>query len=415
VSPAALDLGELGLDGGAHLLLRRTLGPMRPGEHLRVRGRDPALPVHLAAWCRSEGHHLERPGAGRALPEPGFGAGEHPPADRADAPDALIVRGDRQDLRWLGAARAGATGEVQSRPPAAWGMAARGALLEAGGPEPYFDLDDRDLVWSDVAPRLYAHAAARQWDPATAVPWTQPFTLADDVEAAVVQVMTYLVENEQVALLVPARFLGRIHPHFREVVQLLAVQVADEARHMEIFTRRALLRGDALGTSSAGGRASLFTLVEESDFSLASFLLSVLGEGTFVDLLGFIAQHAPDPVTRRVAWLAMQDERRHVLFGVAHLAQHARLEPGLRDRLRAAVERRYEALRDTAGLNADVLDALVVLAAGEWTPGAIGTGYRRVRQLERQMDEGRRRRLERLGFPADEAASLSALHTRNFM
>ena len=28
--------------------------------------------------------------------------------------------------------------------------------------------------------------------------------------------MTYLVENEQAALMVPARFLGRIHPHFRE-------------------------------------------------------------------------------------------------------------------------------------------------------------------------------------------------------
>ena len=31
------------------------------------------------------------------------------------------------------------------------------------------------------------------------------------------------------------------------------------------------------------------------------------------------------------------------------------------------------------------------------------------------MDEGRRRRLVRLGFTDDEAAELSALHTRNFM
>jgi hypothetical protein len=31
------------------------------------------------------------------------------------------------------------------------------------------------------------------------------------------------------------------------------------------------------------------------------------------------------------------------------------------------------------------------------------------------MDEGRRRRLVRLGFAADDAAALSALHTRNFM
>jgi hypothetical protein len=31
------------------------------------------------------------------------------------------------------------------------------------------------------------------------------------------------------------------------------------------------------------------------------------------------------------------------------------------------------------------------------------------------MDEGRRRRLHYIGFPDDEAAELSALHTRNFM
>lgn len=31
------------------------------------------------------------------------------------------------------------------------------------------------------------------------------------------------------------------------------------------------------------------------------------------------------------------------------------------------------------------------------------------------MDDGRRRRLTRLGFGADEADELSALHTRNFM
>jgi hypothetical protein len=31
------------------------------------------------------------------------------------------------------------------------------------------------------------------------------------------------------------------------------------------------------------------------------------------------------------------------------------------------------------------------------------------------MDEGRQRRLVRLGFPPDEASALSALHTRNFM
>lgn len=46
------------------------------------------------------------------------------------------------------------------------------------------------------------------------------------------------------------------------------------------------------------------------------------------------------------------------------------------------MERRYDALRDTAGLNADAF-------VGDWTPDAVRTGYLRVRRLQPQMDEGR--------------------------
>ncbi|MGH3980860.1 MAG: ferritin-like domain-containing protein [Pseudonocardiaceae bacterium] len=395
---APLDLGRLGFEQGAHLLLRRGLRALPVGGRLTVTGGDQALAVHLRAWCRREGHQFSPSPDGRA------GAYE-------------VIRGGAERDRWAGAERAGGPGSdgIVRRPPAHWGLAARGALVEAGGPPAPFDLDDRDVVWADLAPRLYAHAAAAQWDPATAVEWHAPAELPADIEAAVVQVMTYLIENEQAALVIPARLLARVHPHFREVQQLLAVQAADEARHVEVFTRRALLHGGQLGTSSVGGRASLATLLTEPDFSLASFLLSVLGEGSFLVLLAFLDRHAPDPVTRQVVRLARVDEARHVAFGVAHLEHQATLDPALRGRLRAAIERRHDALVDTTGLNADVFDALVVLAAGAWTPEAIARGHQAVQQLHRAMDDGRQQRLARLGFPTAEAAELSALHTRNFM
>jgi hypothetical protein len=57
----------------------------------------------------------------------------------------------------------------------------------------------------------------------------------------------------------------------------------------------------------------------------------------------------------------------------------------------------------------------VLLAAGAFTPAAVASGWARVLRLGEKMDEGRRRRLARLGFAADEAAELSALHTGNFM
>jgi hypothetical protein len=120
-------------------------------------------------------------------------------------------------------------------------------------------------------------------------------------------------------------------------------------------------------------------------------------------------------VTGAIAHLVLQDEARHVAYGLAHLELAAGADPALRASLRVAVERRHDALRDTAGLNQAVYDALVVLAAGAWTADAIAAGAEHVRVLETEMDEGRRRRLVRLGFAADDAAALSALHTRNFM
>jgi len=387
VSAVDVDLDDLGLDEGGHLLIARGLAG---GGAVRVRGAAPTLAVDLPAWCRARGCAIARAG------------------------DAWLVEPSAAD-RWRGAERAGAIDAAVDHPPARWGLAARGALVEVGAPALDLPLADKDAVWADEAARLYAQAAAAQWDPATAIPWDAPIDHPAEVEDAVVQVMTYLIENETAALLVPTRFLGKLHPHFREVMQLLAIQIADEARHVEVFTRRATLRRAALGLSTAGGQASLATLFAEPDFAIASFLLSVLGEGSFLALLWFLRDHAPDACTRAVATLAAQDEARHVAFGLAHLGRHAARDPSLRERLAAAIERRHAALAHTSGLNAEVFDALVLLAAGGWSPAALRRGHAAVIALTTAMDEGRRQRLVRLGFAPDRAAALAGLHTRNFM
>ena len=410
-----VDLADLGLDEGGHLLVARALSGLRPGQRLAVTGTHPALRLHLAAWCREHGHPVAEDPAGAA--HAGVAATASATAATGPAATVTVTRGAAGDQRWRDAERAGtAAGPPAARASQAWGLAARGALVEAGGPPLGARWSERDHVWADIAPQLYAAAAASQWDPATAVDWTaQGGRVPAEIEDAVVQLMTYLVENEQAALIIPARLLSQLHPHYREVMQLLASQAADEARHVEVFTRRALLSGGEPGTSSAGGRASLQTLLDEPDFTTAAFLLSVLGEGTFLDLLRFIAEHAPDQVTAAVTSLAARDEARHVAFGVAHTAHLARAERHYLGTLRQAVERRHSALLDTAGLNAGVFDALVLLAAGSWSPEAVRRGWHAVRALQSRMDEGRRRRLAYIGFPDDEAAELSALHTRNFM
>ncbi len=142
----------------------------------------------------------------------------------------------------------------------------------------------------------------------------------------------------------------------------------------------------------------------------------MLGEGSFLALLHFLREHAPDarsparsraspPRTRPATSRSGSPTWR---------ATSAWIHP-LRGRLATAVERRHAALAHTAGLNADVCDALVLLAAGSWAPADLRRGHAAVVALAAEMDAGRRARLARLGFEAGEAAALSALHTRNFM
>ncbi|HMG41332.1 MAG TPA: ferritin-like domain-containing protein [Acidimicrobiales bacterium] len=382
-----VELGDLGFDEGAHVLVKLALS----ADEIEVRGSHPDLLGQLASWCRQQGHRVRD---GR-----------------------FVTRGRFAGAAWVGAERAGAGAGAapDDHPQPGWGLAARGAMVEPGGPAPSFSLADGRTLWSERAHALYGQAAAGQWDPAQAIDWDAPLDHGADVEAAVVQVMTFLVENEEAALVVPARFLGQVHPHFREIQQILAATVADEARHIEVFTRRALMTGAPLALSGAAGRTSLQTLLDEPDYATASFLLSVMGEGTFVSLLGFLERHAPDALTRRIAHLTRQDEARHVAFSMGHLERHASLEPDLRPRLARAVERRHHALRSTAGLNDEVFDSLVLLAAGEATPAAIARGWAAVQDLQRDMDENRRARLNRLGFTPGESEALSSLHTRNFM
>jgi hypothetical protein len=396
-----IDLEDLKFEWGGALLVKRALRLAAAGEAVTVAGRQPDLAVHLRAWCRAEGHEFR-------------------PAEDCGTGAARIVRGPAADQRWRAAERAGRanpqeSGAVLDRPSQRWGLAARGALVEPGSPEFRFALDRKVEIWSGDAARMYAQAAAAQWDPATAVPWQAEFDLPADVEDAVVQIMTYLIENETAALVVPSRFIAQLHPHFREVMQVLAIQAADEARHIEVFTRRALLKRKELGLSTAGGQASLQTLVDEPNFAIAAFLLSVLGEGTFLNLLCFLERVAPDPVTSAVCRLAAQDEARHVAFGMSHLREHLQASPSLASTLMNSVRRRHETLRHTAGLNAEVFDALSLLAAGSWDPANIGRGHRAVTALVQEMHSGRKRRLLKLGFSDADAEEMSALHTRNFM
>jgi len=384
-----LDLEDLEPHEGAAVLLRRALGQLRAGDWFEVRGDSAQLGEQLAAWCRKEGHRCE--------PKPGV-AGVYRIQSAGLAPSIATSR----------------TQIAETADPA-WGLAPRGARVESGGPDFGFTLREKRDVWARELNTIYGQATANQWSVGRDVPWEKLPKLPMEVEQAVAQIMTFLTENEFAALYVPARFIPRIHPHYREVVEVLAMQVVDEARHAEAFTRRAEAGGAGLGTTAVSGQLSLKTLLEEPDFTTATFLLCVMGEGTFLTLLKFLAEHAPDPVTAALALLAHRDEARHVAFGVEHTRYVFEREPEMRVSMTAAVERRSQMLASISGLSPYVYDALVIYAGGGVAVEQIRKGARHVAELQREMDRTRRERLQSLGFESAAASQMSAYHTKNFM
>jgi hypothetical protein len=214
---------------------------------------------------------------------------------------------------------------------------------------------------------------------------------------------------------VPARFIPQIHPAYAEVAMFLATQLNDEARHIDVFLKRARAAGGGLGVSSVTTSQSLLTLLQTPDFTEAAFLLSVLGEGTFLDLLKFIERHAPDAATEELIRRARVDETRHVHFGMSHVRHALGHDASLYGRLESAVRRRAATMSQAGGVPAPIADGLTILAAGGDEPRAVRRGHEAFRELLETMHENRVRRLEHAGFTPEQARTLSDLHTPNFM
>jgi hypothetical protein len=296
----------------------------------------------------------------------------------------------------------------------AFGLVPLGAIAEKGGPAFDWHLNTRDDLWAEELADLTERAKQLQWDATRDIPWDAALGLPDDIERAVAQVMTFIASNEYVALYVPAQFLPRINPAFVDVLLWLSGHIHDEARHVEVFTKRALIGGDR-GYALASTQMSLHALLEEDDFSSASLLLNVLGEGTFLDLLSFVARTAPDLATATAARLAHRDEQRHVHFGISHVRRTMRLDPSAAGPLKTAVETRAAKLATLTGLSSVLIESLTIMAAGSMQPAALSEGASQVKELTRIMEENRVRRLKAAGFDDKTAQYLSDLHTPNLM
>jgi hypothetical protein len=200
-----------------------------------------------------------------------------------------------------------------------------------------------------------------------------------------------------------------------EVPLFLSSLMNDEARHIEVFTKRANANGGGFQYSSEVTQRSLFSLFKEDDYIKSSFLLHVMGEGTFVDLLTFLEKYMPDEATKKIIRLSKRDEMRHVAYGIEHVKSAIEQNPNRINALKNTAFKRKEFMDEISSESSLLLESLAILAGGSDEPNDYKKGFDLVEDLKQKMNENRIKRLVSIGIDEDLANDISKAHTPNFM
>jgi hypothetical protein len=207
----------------------------------------------------------------------------------------------------------------------------RGAMARPGAQRFGPNYATKADVWADNCLMLYEEATQRQWASARDIPWDKIENLPDEIERAMCQLCTMLTEVEFIAGDVPGQWLPSVGAQDFEAGLFLMSQIMDEARHTDVFRKRALYNGGGLLAQGAG--LGLRTLLEAQDFTEMSVLMHVQAEGFVQSMFRMGELIGQTEADKRIFRLSAQDESRHLAFGVMHLKYVLDTEPHRREEI----------------------------------------------------------------------------------
>ena len=253
--------------------------------------------------------------------------------------------------------------------------------------------------WSDASLMIYEEALQRQWSSATDIPWEDMPELDDDIELAMSQLCTFLTQVEFIAGDVPAKFAPNVSAEHFETGLFLASQIMDEARHLDVFRKRALANG--IGLLQAGpGAVGLLTAQSFLDMTAS---LHLVGEGFIQSMFRMGELFAPSEVDKRIFRLSAQDESRHVAFGVMHMKHVLDNEPERREEVHTYLDRmegRIGSQPNQSGLTGggDTSEALAILLGGGKDEAHLNEGYKKLMAVRRRQFTEYLHRLQVVGL-----------------
>ena len=270
-----------------------------------------------------------------------------------------------------------------------------------------YDLRERNDVWADNVQTLYEEAKARQWNATRDIPWDELKALPEDLEKATCQLCTFLTEVEFVAGDFPAKWMYRIPQEFLEVKSFLSTQVMDEARHQEVFRKRAIAGGGLLH-SAPGFEWALQAILEAPSHTMGTFLLNLLGEGLVLSVFRSGEMIAKTHVDKEIFRRCLQDEARHVSYGVMELKYYLDHHPD-----RKAAEEEMHRFADvgeqvilTAFTEPALVEPIAILLGGGLKK--IDQGMEGLTHLWRMFISEYKQRCQRAGFERSERCTIPA-------
>jgi len=289
-------------------------------------------------------------------------------------------------------------------------FAPRGAEIPAGVPDLQAEVNRKSEVWAYNIEGYYEEAMSRQWNATTDVPWEElrKYELPEAIGKAYSQLLTFLTEVEMIATDVPAKWMGRLNADFFEVKNFIATQAMDEARHAEVFRKRALTTGWGLMRASKANECNLKFLRDADSFAEASLTLHLQAEGMVLTLFRFSELISPTEVDKKMFRLVMQDEARHVGYGMQHLKWVLDHFPERREIIHRHLDE-AENFVFGGGYATEVLEPFIILSGKGMKKENIEQGLKITAQFNLKQIDEYFERLDKCGLPERRERSKLAL------
>ncbi len=243
-------------------------------------------------------------------------------------------------------------------------------------PGPY-SIFAKSEVWADGADEMYEQGIRERWIPAVDIEWGSIGSLPDEIERAICQIATSFAEHGLAEQKVIASWEERIAYGFHDIKNLLSVQNFDAGRKVEALRKRALANGGGLLQSNLGTlyRTWLGAL-KATEWIASVCVVYKVYELTTFEKLSELCSAAED---RKLFGLLARDSRRHLEYGIRHLAYYLQYHPNAQEYLQHFIGRAEAGLADELIHSPASSEALAVLFGGG-TEG-IAVGIAKLRDL----------------------------------